>query len=141
MSVVVVTRMKVRKWRNLPRFVRGSIATARQARRSPGFLGGRLRVEPGGAFWTLTVWECCGDMVAFRDSGIHAILVPRLAGWASEAVFGVWNSENADTPGWQEASCRVAAHPNFAPLDAPARAHKNGEVVPAQRLGLDLPIP
>jgi hypothetical protein len=28
-------------------------AAARQSRRSTGFLGGRLRVEPGRTFWTM----------------------------------------------------------------------------------------
>ena len=41
MAVVVATRMKVARWRDMPRFLRGSMAAGRQARRSPGLLSGR----------------------------------------------------------------------------------------------------
>jgi len=71
MILVVATRMKVRKVRYLPRFLQGSLAAARQAQRTPGFLDGRLRVERDGTFWTLTLWESGRDMTGFRDSGIH----------------------------------------------------------------------
>src|SRR4051812_9259883 len=116
MAIVVATRMKVARWRDMPRFLRGSMAAGRQARRSPGLLGGRLRAAAPGVYWTLTVWDSARDMQAFRDGGVHAILVPRLAGWASEAVFGVWNSTSAKLPTWSEASRHIAEHPNFAPL-------------------------
>ena len=140
MAVVVATRMKVARWRDMPRFLRGSMAAGRQARRSPGLLGGRLRAEPSGVYWTLTVWSSARDMQAFRDGGVHAILVPRLAGWASEAVFGVWTTESSELPTWSEASRRIAEHPNFAPLDHPSAAHRDAQVIPARRMGLDLAL-
>lgn len=140
MAVVVATRMKVARWRDMPRFLRGSVAAGRQARRSSGLLAGRLRAEAGGVYWTLTVWDSPQDMHAFRDGGVHAILVPRLAGWASEAVFGVWTTDSRELPTWAEASRYIAEHPNFAPLDHPSEAHRDAQVIPARRMGLDLPL-
>jgi hypothetical protein len=141
MAVVVATRFTVRRARDLPRFLSGSMAAGRQARRSAGFVSGRLRVEPrSGVFWTLTAWESGRDMVAFRDSGVHAVLVPKLAAWAGEAVFGVWNSADRALPGWGEVSRRVAEHPNFAPLDYPAPAQRGRRFDPARRFGLELPM-
>lgn len=140
MAVVVATRMKVGRLRDVPRFLRGSLAAGRQASKSPGLLGGRLRAELPGVYWTLTLWESGRDMAEFRDGGVHAILVPRLAGWASEAVFGVWTLDSSDVPSWAEAARRVAEQPNFAPLDNPSPSHRSGLVKPARRMGLDLPI-
>lgn len=140
MAIVVATRFRTSSNRHLPRFLQGTIAAALQARRSPGFLAGQLRIDPGGAYWTLTLWESGRDMVGFRDSGIHAVLVPRLAEWAGEAVFGVWNTERV-LPSWQEVDRRVAEHPNFPPLDNPSAAHLARHVDPAHRYGLVLPIP
>jgi hypothetical protein len=141
MPVVVATRFKPSSPKYLPRFFAGTVAAARQARSSSGFLGGRLRIDSVGAFWTLSVWESGGDMVAFRDSGVHAVLVPKLAGWANEAVYGVWNADTGKLPGWAEVSRHVAAHPNFGPLDHPGPAHLAQRFDPASRFGLELPIP
>jgi hypothetical protein len=140
-TVVVATRFTVSSAKHLPRFLAGTIAAARQARQSPGYAGGRLRIEPFGAFWTLTAWQSGRDMVAFRDSGVHAVLVPRLAGWAGEAVFGVWNADTAALPTWPDVSQRVAEHPNFASVEQAAPAHRDRRFDPARRFGLDLPVP
>lgn len=143
MAVVVVTRFAVRSGgRYLVPFLRGSAAAAGQARKSPGFLSGRLRVEPGdGVFWTLTVWQTGRDMVAYRDSGVHAVLIPHLSEWASEAVFGVWNSSTGELPDWATASRKVAEHPNFATVAVPSDAHRARRFDPARGFGLDLPLP
>ncbi len=141
MTLVVATRMKVRKVRYLPRFLQGSLAAARQGQRTPGFLDGRLRAERDGTFWTLTLWESGRDMTGFRDSGIHAVLTRHLADWASEAAFGVWSTDSAELPAWDRASRQLAAHPRFPPFDAPAPAPRNRQAPTARRFGLDVPIP
>jgi len=57
MAVVVATRMHVRRFWLVPLFLFASFRIAWQAARTPGFLGGRLRAEPGGGYWTITVWD------------------------------------------------------------------------------------
>lgn len=140
MAVVVATRMTVARVRWVPRFLRGSLAASRQAGRSPGFVAGRLRAELSGTFWTLTVWESGRDMVAFRDTGAHARVLPRLAGWASEAVFGVWNSDAAELPDWAETARRIGEHPNFATLDNPSPAQLEHRLVAPRAPGFILPV-
>lgn len=141
MPVAVTTRFTTSSSRQLPRFLGGTVAAALQARRSRGFLAGQLRIDPHGAYWTLTLWESGRDMAGFRDSGIHAVLVPKLAGWADEAVFGVWNTPDRVLPPWQEVQQRVAEHPNFAPLDNPNAAHLAHRFQTSARDGLVLSIP
>jgi hypothetical protein len=140
MPVVVATRMKVRRWRDLPAFMRGSMAAARQAEYTPGFLAGQVRMEAKRVFWTLTVWQCPHDMVAVRDSGVHAAVAPRLAGSASEGYFGTWESATGDAPSWQNVSEMVAESANFAPLHAPTESHLNKHALPVRAFGLDRPL-
>ena len=140
MAVVVATRMTVARQRWVLRFMAGSLAAARQAQRSPGFLAGRLRAELPGTFWTLTMWESGRDMLAFRDTGAHARVLPRLAGWASEAVFGVWNTDAAKLPGWAETARLIAERPNFAPLDNPGPAQLERRPVAPRAPGFILPL-
>jgi hypothetical protein len=138
MAVAVATRFKVNGIRYLTRFLWGSTVAALQARRSPGFLAGRLRIDSGGAFWTLTLWQSGRDMVGFRDSGAHAVLTPKLAEWASEAVLGVWNTDAL--PSWDEVNRRVAEHPRYTAVDDPAPAHVARHFDPTRR-GVVAPIP
>jgi hypothetical protein len=134
--------MKIGRLRDVPRFVWGSLVIAVQARQSLGFLGGRLRVSGDGAFWTLTVWSSGREMISFRDSGFHSKVIPLAETWASEAVFGVWNSENNRFPGWKGAAERIAAHPNFTKeLRWPSEAHLRREPPTSPLLGLGAPIP
>jgi len=142
MAIVVATRMHIRRFWHVPRFLLGSMRVAWQAHRTPGFLGGRMRAEPGGGgYWTLTVWESGRAMAAFRDAGLHARLAPMAARWADEAVFGIWQCPDARAPEWRDAAARMAEHPNFAPLDRPAGAHREERVRRPRWFGLDLSIP
>ncbi len=141
MSVVVATRTKMSKVRYLPGFMWGSLRVAFQVRRSAGYLAGRLVIGRDGSFWTLTVWESGRDMVGFRESGTHAKLMPFMAGWASEALFGVWNSASRRVPKAGEVSREVQAKPNFLEIVAPSLAHLDGRAPAMPRAGLVIPIP
>ncbi len=96
-----VTRLRVRSPLYLPAFLWETFRSRRQAVRAPGFLGGRLLVDAGRTFWTLTAWEGERDMRAFRGAGAHAKVMPRLAGWCTEASYAHWTSE--DLPSWEQA--------------------------------------
>ena len=140
MTVLVATRMKVGKWRHLPAFLGGSLAAAVQAAGTPGFVDGRLRVDASGAFWTLTLWRSDREMAVFRDSGVHAKVAPRLAGWACEGAIAAWQADTADVPPWAAAAEQISAQGNFAALDAPSQAHLRKQPVTAQPRGLEFPI-
>ena len=140
MAIVVATRMHMRRFWFVPQFMLASFRIAWQAHRTPGFLGGRLRAEPGGGYWTLTVWDSGRAMAAFRDSGLHSRLAPMAARWADEAAFGIWPIDSARPPKWRDASASLAARPMFAALDRPSSAHREQRVRRARRFGFDIPI-
>jgi heme-degrading monooxygenase HmoA len=51
-----VTRLRVRSVRFFPSFLWRTFQSRRQVERAPGFLGGRLLIDSGLTFWTLTAW-------------------------------------------------------------------------------------
>lgn len=140
MPIVVATRMVPSKIRYVPPFVFGSLRAAVQARRSPGFRCGALRMERGPAFWTLTVWEDGRAMASYRDSGAHGALVPNMARWAKEAAFTAWKADTTDLPSWSQAHSRLVERANFSDLLAPNEAHANQHFPPYRRAALNGPL-
>src|SRR5205085_11808035 len=102
-----VTRLRVRSIKFVPSFLWRNFLTERQVMRAPGFLGGRLLVDVRRTFWTLTVWESEKAMKAFRGSGAHAAVMPRLARWCDEASYAHWELASAEIPSWPDASEHV----------------------------------
>lgn len=131
MSLVSVTRLKLRSVRFLPGFLLFSVLSMRQAKRAPGFLGGQLALEPGLGFWTLTMWRDEQAMKAFRDGGAHRHAMPRLLGWCSEASYAHWAQETPQLPALDEARARLVAAPRFSKVYHPAPDHAARRVAPA----------
>ena len=71
MPLISATRLRVRSVAYLPAFLWDTFKSARQAERSPGFLGGRLLVNTKYVFWTMTAWEDEFAMNAYRTGGAH----------------------------------------------------------------------
>jgi len=69
---VSVTRLRVRRFIDLPVFLWKTQLAKRQVIRVPGFLGGKLLVDGHRTYWTLTVWESDRAMKAYRGSGAHS---------------------------------------------------------------------
>lgn len=63
MALISVTRLRLRSVRYLPPFAWHALASTRQIRRAPGFLGGQVVGERGWGFWTITAWA---DEAAMR---------------------------------------------------------------------------
>ena len=121
-AIVAVTRLRVRSPRFLPAFFRAVVISVRQARRSPGFLGGQLAREPGNAFWTLTAWEDLRAMRAYRDSGGHARIMPPLRTWCDEAAVVDWEVSEPQLPEIAEARRRIVDNGRVSPVDHPSKA-------------------
>ena len=128
-SVVVATRMRLRSVRFLPAFLRAANGTAEQARQTPGFLGGALRIERGLVFWTLTVWDTGRAMAAFRDSGLHGMVMGNLAEWASEGSFALWRQDGSAVPQWAEVGDHLSERVRQSKVRHPSPAHTRGDVL------------
>jgi hypothetical protein len=139
-----VTRLRVRAARYLPAFLWQTFLTQRQVARAHGLIGGRLLIDAHLTFWTLTVWESEKTMKAFRGSGAHARVMPRLAGWCDEASYAHWSAGDVSAsviPSWPEAYEHLVSEGRMSRVEYPSRDHE-ARRFPAPRLkpmiGLDL---
>jgi hypothetical protein len=140
MPLVSVTRLHLASVWSFPGFLIYTLASSRQARRSPGFITGWVTNDSEWAFWTSTVWESADAMRAFRNSGVHLKAMPKLLRWCDEASFAHWEQE-ADTPPVPGiAYDRLAREGKLSKVAAPSARQQAGEKVgparprPGQRL-------
>ena len=95
----------------------------RQVMRAPGFLGGRLLVDAGRTFWTLTVWDSERAMKAFRGSEPHSKVMPRLMEWCDEASYAHWIPTEASVPPWPEAYEHLVSEARLSRVAHPSPNH------------------
>lgn len=131
MPVVSVTRGRIGRRRHVAPFAWLSLRAGLQARRSPGYLGGSMRVTRGPVFWTVSLWEDGRAMIGFRDSGVHAKSMPYLARWSAAATFATWRTDRL--PAWEEAE-RELDRKGYSPLGLTEPVHLGAR-------GLTLPLP
>lgn len=131
-----VTRLRVRALKYLPVFLWQTFLARRQVARAEGSIGGRLLIDAHFTFWTLTVWESEKAMKAFRGSGAHARVMPRLAGWCDEASYAHWSAGDASSssvPSWPEAYEHLVSEGRLSRVDHPSGDHE-ARRFPAPRL-------
>ena len=118
-----VTRLRVRSLRYLPAFLWQTFRSQRQVVSAPGFSSGRLLVDAKRTFWTLTVWQDERAMKAFRGSGPHAKVMPRLVEWCDEASYAHWTPSGHSIPSWQEAYEHLIAEGRLSRVAHPSSSH------------------
>ena len=119
-----VTRLRVRSLIHLPSFLCMTFLSQRQVGRAPGFLSGRLLLDAHRTFWTLTVWESERAMKAFRGSGPHAEVMPRLVEWCDEASYAHWIPSSAAVPSWPEAYAHLVSEGKLSRVAHPSPGHE-----------------
>jgi Domain of unknown function (DUF3291) len=107
MTFVSLTRLRIRSIRFLPLFGFHTLRSLRQARKAAGFRGGALLPDRSWTFWTMTAWDSEESMRAYRNSGPHKIVMPRLLHWCDEASVAHWVQAETELPSWTEADKRM----------------------------------
>jgi heme-degrading monooxygenase HmoA len=140
MPVISITRLHLRSWRYAPQFAVYTLGSARQARRSDGFLGGALGNDTERGAWTMTAWRDEAAMRAFRNRGIHFNAMPRLLKWCDEASFAHWTQSDATLPSPEQAHRRMKTEGRLSKVSYPSAAHAAGVTASASspRVGLRL---
>jgi hypothetical protein len=102
MSLVSVTRFRLRSIRFVPFFVLHANRTIAQIRKADGFVAGTVQRDAYLAFWTVTVWRDEHAMRASGASGAHRKAMPHLADWPTRRAWGTGGSPAATCPsGWK----------------------------------------
>lgn len=108
MPYVSVTRLRVRSVRFFPRIAFHTWRSARQIRRSPGFIEGYLALGPRMTMWTVTVWMDVASMRAFRNTSWHLKAMPALLPSCDEAAVVSWTTDEMEPPEPRVAAARMA---------------------------------
>jgi uncharacterized protein DUF3291 len=128
MPFVSITRLRVRSWRYLPRFVIHSFRVARQAELAAGSLAVSILRDANLAFWTRTVWSEERAMRSFMLSGAHRRVMSRLAEWCDEASFAHWVQDAVEPPSWPEACRRMQQEGRRSKVNHPSEAQSRFEI-------------
>ena len=120
MSLVAVTRLRVRSLRFLVPFAFYTLRSFRQAKYATGNLGVNVRRAEGFAFWTLTAWQDEAAMSAYRITPPHRNAMPKLLEWCDEASVVHWNQESAELPDWETAERRMADSGRLSKVNHPS---------------------
>lgn len=130
MVFISATRLHVRTWTGKVALLWHTMRIARQAKRSPGFLGGCLGGDAEGGAWTVTQWQSEAEMRSFRNSGAHMRAMPQLLDLCDEASFGHWTEEQPEAPAtMEEAYRRVKSSGRISKVRHPSPAHAGGSTV------------
>jgi heme-degrading monooxygenase HmoA len=128
MVFVSLTRLRVRSFRYLLQFIWRALKAARQAEGAEGFLGGRLLREARNTFWTITAWESEASMRAYRGTGAHRTVMPKLLEWCDEASVAHWTQESLELPSWQEAHQRMLQEGRVSKVKHPSAAQESNRI-------------
>jgi heme-degrading monooxygenase HmoA len=109
MSVIGVTRLRVRSVRFLPAFALHFLRTRKQVRRAPGFQGGSVLQDRHWTFWTMTAWD--------------SQEMPYLLDWCDEASVVHWDQPEDGLPSWLEADRRMRESGRASKLRNPSPQH------------------
>jgi len=133
MTLVALTRLRIRSIRYLPGFYLNSWANARQLQATPGFLGGLLASEGSRAFWTFSLWIDEADMHIFRETDAHARAMPKLMEWCDEASVAHYFQDNSKLPSGAEALSNMVSHGRLSKVRHPSPDHALGRIASARR--------
>jgi heme-degrading monooxygenase HmoA len=122
-SVIVVTRLRLRDPALFDEFFASAVAATEQAQNSDGNLGADVLAEANNTYWTRTAWRDRGAMNTFVGSEPHLSIMGRLEEWCDEATFVDWEQASADLPDWQASYRRLVADGQVARLTHPSAAH------------------
>ena len=126
--LVAVTRLRVRSFRYLLAFAYYAGRSRRQAERTSGCLGVRVRKTRGLAFWTLTFWDSEASMRRYMAQHPHRAAMPKLSRWCDEAAVAHWVHDSSEGPDWHYAEGYLSRHGRLSRVLHPSELQMKGIV-------------
>jgi hypothetical protein len=124
MTVVVVTRLRLRDPALLDEFFTSAAAVLDQAMKSEGNLGADALAEARDAWWSVTAWDDRKHMRSFVDTEPHLSTEGLLDRLCDEASFVDWEQPGSELPDWQTSWRRLVADGYSADLSHPSANNK-----------------
>lgn len=133
MVFISITRLRIRKWYFLPAFLYFTFLSVRQARRVNGNLHTSVFRDAGLTFWTITVWRDEASMRAFRNTGAHRRVMPKLLDWCDEATYAHWLQAEPEPPELPAAYERLIREGIVSKVRQPTAEHASRHFPPPRQ--------
>lgn len=133
-----LTRLRLHSILALGAFARGARESSAQIAQSPGFIDGAVLAEGRLVFWTRSAWESEAAMKAFRDSGAHREVMPKLIDWCDEASVVHWEGDVEKD--WDALYARMVADGRKSRVKKPTAAHEARRIARMMRWSPEQPI-
>ena len=110
----VATYLPLRRWGNLPAFLKASSQVSGQLKKSPGAVRYGVKSDLlSKKFWTASAWASRAAMHVFVQTEPHLSAMARFEDWAGEgAAFVEWEAPDGPID-WKEISNRIP-NPSFS---------------------------
>lgn len=97
--VAMASRLPLRRFRAVPRFLRDTLRIRRQLTEAPGLVGYSLKADlVHKTFWTFSVWEDQAAIDAFARTDPHRQIVRRLAAHMGQTGFATFTVAGDSVP-------------------------------------------
>jgi hypothetical protein len=111
-TVVMASRLELRRRRDVPAFLLASLRLRRAFRGATGSIGLGLAAQPWSrTFWTLSTWTTQADLRAYSASPLHRAVMRRFRRAMAGATFVEWTHAELAPPTWEEARHRLTPAP------------------------------
>jgi hypothetical protein len=107
--LVLASRLPLRSYWQIPRFLRLTLAVRHQLAESEGLVGYSLLAQvTKKTFWTLSAWVEADDLQSFVRALPHADVMLELRPHMGPTAFTTWTAPGDAFPvSWQEATARL----------------------------------
>ena len=123
MSVIVVTRLRLRDPAFFDEFFASAVAVVEQAQGSAGNLSAEVLADANNTYWTRTAWQGRAEMDSFVGAEPHLTTMGRIDDWCDEATFVDWEEGSVGPLDWQDGYRRIVADGQVATLTHGTGAH------------------
>ena len=108
--VVMASRLPLARYRDVPAFLRATMAIRTQLAGASGLIGYALDAHLAAkTFWTLSAWDSQSALDAFSQADPHRSRVIAIRPRMRPTTFTFWTVSGADLPiGWAEVRRRIA---------------------------------
>lgn len=106
---VMATKLRLRRYRHIPGFMRMAQRIFGQLKKTPGLLAYSLDAKPAAkTFYTLSTWTSPSELGRFNRTDPHHEITRALRGRMAETRFVTWTVGAGDQrPTWDEARRRI----------------------------------
>lgn len=120
MIFISVTRLRLRSFLLLPKFLMMNGASSKVLVATPGFLVGKELIDKQLTFWTVTAWTDIDAMKSFRNSVPHRKAIQKLPFWCDEGAYAHWEQDSEELPDWTTVYTRIMTEGKLTKVKKPS---------------------